>query len=227
MPAASAGRIDLGDVLGAVGGHQQRLGARVDGVEGVEQHAHGWRRRPSVAPGSRVSTARSPSRVASSRACVDFPVASPPSKAISITRSARRRWRLCSARSERKASTPAIQMIERAEPQRQPHAGQEDVTAEELDLAVAEDVLGEVVEEVRQERPDGERDQQAQAHDDVQRGEHAAAQLVVDVLVQQREADDVGGPGEHAEADDAHDRRPERRARRRRRQPGAGAEHGR
>src|SRR4051794_24375760 len=140
----------------------------------------------SVAPGSCVSTA--PNRSASSRACVDFPDPSPPSNAISTS----------DARSFHFAGTQRPEH-DRAgdhdddprEPQGESFTGYEEVTAEHRDRAVGEDMRRDVVEQLGRKRAERERDQQAEAHDRVERTEDAASQLVVDVLVEQRESDDV------------------------------------
>ena len=82
-PRASAGSITLGDVLGAVGGHEQRLGGGCDRLGAVEQqladHRTGRRRRRARRSrrtvDARARAARPPSRAA----CVLFPLPSPPS----------------------------------------------------------------------------------------------------------------------------------------------------
>ena len=57
----------------------------------------------------------------------------------------------------------------------------------------------EPVEQVGQERTDREGEQDAEAHEDVQRAEDAAPQLVVDALVEEREAEHVDRSGAHPE----------------------------
>src|SRR3954451_18268386 len=94
----------------------------------------------SVAPGSCVSTA--PNRSASSRACVDFPEASPPSNAISTSDARSLRF----ARTQRPDHDRAgDDDDEPGEPQGEPFTGDEEVTTEQRDRAVVEDLPRDVV----------------------------------------------------------------------------------
>ena len=99
---------------------------------------------------------------------------------------------------------------QRGQPQREPDAGDGDGEAADLDGA-AEPALGQPVEQRREQRAGHHRHEHAQPHERVERAEHPAPQLVVDLLLQQHEAHHVHGPDGHAHEPDEQGRRAQAR----------------
>ena len=94
-------------------------------------------------------------------------------------------------RIERHATKPATKVISPPPQSAMRTPGKRVAVRPDRHRLVREQPLGDPVPEVGPQRRDGERDEQAQTHDRVERRERAATQLVADVLLQQREPGDV------------------------------------
>ena len=104
-------------------------------------------------------------------------------------------------------------------------AHRHDTVRADDDGLVGEELVGDPVPEVGPQRRDGERDQQAQAHDRVERGERAPAHLVARRSPATREPGDVRVPAHAPTAADEQRRRRDRRERRREHEEAAGPDH--
>ena len=198
------------------------LAAPLAALEGDEVAGHpasselGSGGRAPAQPGGRAS-----SRSWLRRTSVNGPVMPDTSSAPSGAGARRARW-WCAASARRGGGRaqrhggeePGAHDDQAGEPQREPHTGHGDRHARDGDLAVEHASLN------RSSRPDrngptANATQHAEAHQRVERAEDPPAELVVDVLVQQREAEHVDRAGAHAEDADEQRREPERRHRRR------------
>ena len=71
-----------------------------------------------------------------------------------------------------------------------------------ISIAPPNQLSDSTVEQRREERAGHHRHEHAQPHERVERAEHPAPQLVVDLLLQQHEAQHVDGPDGHAHQPD-------------------------
>src|SRR5437868_10477814 len=139
------------------------------------------RRPTSVPPGSRVSTA--PRSAARRAACVDLPDASPPSKTMRRPLAMSIRCRDLMAAQGVVGEHAGADDDRPAQPESETYAGQLNGEPPDVELP-----RRQLVEASGQERADGESDDEAQADERVQGGEHPASDLVGHVLLDEREA---------------------------------------
>ena len=198
---------DLRDVLRPIRRHEQCFGAVVELRPSRGRATPLGSPTPSaVSPGSNVATASSAS--ASSFACVDLPEPSPPSRAMKRPRHRSRvRPVALAERSESDREQTGRDDDRAGQPEREPHAGQ---AHGERSGSRPNRRTRRVEKRLSAPASSGASandEQEAEAHEGVERAERATAEVVVDGLVQDREAEDVHRAREDAHPQDGEERR--------------------